>query len=133
MSAAVLPAPPAFRFGPVTRHDLVRYAGASGDFNPLHYDDAFARSAGLPGVMAHGMFSAGLVGSFLAAWVEDRRVRRFKLRFRSPVWPGDILHATGSVVRTHQVGEVDLAELLLRLDRQDSSEVVTAMAEVECE
>ena len=80
MNAAVLPDPPAFRFGLITRQDLVRYAGAAGDFNPLHYDDAFARSAGLPGVMAHGMFSAGLLGSFLVAWVEDRRVRRFRLR-----------------------------------------------------
>src|SRR4029453_530757 len=132
MNIAALPDPPAFRFGPITRPDLVRYAGASGDFNPLHYDDAFARSAGLPGVMAHGMFSAGLLGSFLVAWIEDRRVRRFKLRFRSPVWPGDMLHAPGSVIRTYHADEGDVAELLLKLGRQDGSEVVIAMAEVEC-
>ena len=110
MNAAVLPDPPAFRFGLITRQDLVRYAGAAGDFNPLHYDDAFARSAGLPGVMAHGMFSAGLLGSFLVAWVEDRRVRRFRLRFKSPVWPGDMLQATGSVVRSYQVDGGRVAE-----------------------
>ena len=132
MNAAVLPDPPAFCFGPITRQDLVRYAGAAGDFNPLHYDDAFARSAGLPGVMAHGMFSAGLLGSFLVAWVEDRRVRRFRLRFKSPVWPGDMLQATGSVVRSYQVDGGRVAELVLKLGRQDGSEVVTAMAEVEC-
>lgn len=132
MELAVLRDPPPFRFGPITRHDLVRYAGASGDFNPLHYDDEFARSAGLAGVMAHGMFSAGLLGSFLVAWVEDRRVRRFRLRFKSPVWPGDMLQATGSVVRSYQVDGGRVAELVLKLGRQDGSEVVTAMAEVEC-
>jgi len=116
----------------VTRTDLVKYAGASGDFNPLHYDDAFARSAGLPGVMAHGMFSAGLLGSFLASWIEDRQVRRFKLRFRAPVWPGDTVHARGSVTRIRQSGSTTVAELALALCRDDRSEVVTATAEVEC-
>jgi len=132
MNAAALPDPPAFRFGPITRPDLVRYADASGDFNPLHYDDAFARSAGLPGVMAHGMFSAGLLGSFLASWIEDRPVRRFKLRFRAPVWPGDTVHARGSVTRIRQSGSTTVAELALALCRDDRSEVVTATAEVEC-
>ena len=116
----------------ITEADVVNFAGLSGDFNPLHYDDEFARSAGLPGVMAHGMFSAGLLGSFLVSWVEDRRVRRFKLRFKSPVWPGDTLHATGSLVRVDPSGDIEVAELVLKLARQDGSEVVTAMAEVEC-
>jgi 3-hydroxybutyryl-CoA dehydratase len=132
MSFSDLRDPPPFRFGPITRRDLVRYAGASGDFNPLHYDDEFARSAGLAGVMAHGMFSAGLLGSFLVSWVEDRHVRRFKLRFRSPVWPGDTLQATGSVARTYRAADGEVAELVLKLARQDGSEVVTAIAEVEC-
>jgi acyl dehydratase len=132
MNTAALPEPPAFRFGPITRPDLARYAGASGDFNPLHYDDGYARSAGLPGVMAHGMFSAGLLGSFLVSWVGDRPVRRFKLRFRAPVWPGDTLHAKGSVIRIGKIGETTVAELALVLCGEDQSEVVTAMAEVEC-
>ena len=132
MSASGLPEPPAFQFGPITQTDLVRYAGASGDFNPLHHDGNFAREAGLPGVMAHGMLSAGLLGSFLVSWVGDRRVRRFKVRFRSPVWPGDTLHARGSVLRTFAADGAKIAELALGLHRADGSEVVTAMAEVEC-
>src|SRR4029453_384008 len=115
MNIAALPDPPAFRFGPITRPDLVRYAGASGDFNPLHYDDEFARGAGLPGIMAHGMFSAGLLGSFLVSWVRDGPVRRFKLRFRAPVWPGDTVHAKGSVSGIHRTGETTVAELVLAL------------------
>jgi acyl dehydratase len=134
MNSAALPDPPAFRFGPIARADLVRYAGASGDFNPLHFDDGFARAAGLPSVMAHGMFSAGLLGSFLVSWVGDRRVRRLKLRFRAPVWPGDTVHATGSVSALHRTGDGGLAVavLALALCRDHGSEVVTATAEVEC-
>jgi acyl dehydratase len=132
MSTAGFPDPPVFRFGPITRPDLVRYAGASGDFNPLHYDDEFARGAGLPGIMAHGMFSAGLLGSFLVSWIDGRPVRRFKLRFRAPVWPGDTVHAKGSVSGIHRTGETTVAELVLALCRDDESEVVTATAEVEC-
>lgn len=132
MSASGLPEPPTFQFGPITQTDLVCYAGASGDFNPLHHDVDFARGAGLPGVMAHGMFSAGLLGSFLVLWVGDRHVRRFKVRFRSPVWPGDTLHARGSVLRTFATGGPVIAELALCLHRKDGTEVVTALAEVEC-
>ena len=78
--------------GPVTRTDLVRYAGASGDFNPLHHDPDFARAAGLPDVMAHGMYSAGLV----ASQVERRfgPMARYAVRFRAPVWVGDRLVLT---------------------------------------
>ena len=127
-----LPHPPAFRFGPITRTDLVRYAGASGDFNPLHHDDRFARDAGLPGVMAHGMFSAGLLGSFLVAWVGDRPLRRFKVRFRAPVWPGDTLTADGRVLAVEEGREEAIARLGLRLCREGGDEVVSAEAEVEC-
>src|SRR5258708_39738653 len=94
-----VPPPPEFRFGPVTRTDLVRYAGASGDFNPLHHDEGFAREAGLPMVMAHGMLSAGLLASFVTRWVGAGSGRRYKVRFRDRGWPGGGLEARGSVGR----------------------------------
>src|SRR5512137_3103794 len=76
---------------PVTRADLVRYAGASGDFNPLHHDSDHARAAGLPDVIAHGMFTAGLVGAELARrWGAEAMVT-YHARFTSPVLPGDVL------------------------------------------
>lgn len=124
-----LPPPPDFTFGPVTRTDLVRYAGASGDFNPLHHDEGFAREAGLPSVMAHGMLSAGLLGSFLSAWVGDRFVRRFRVRFVAPVWPGDTLRADGSIAG--KTPDAAGFELTLRLRRQDGTEVVTGTALVD--
>jgi len=132
MTIATLGAAPEFRFGPVSRTDLVRYAGASGDFNPLHHDEAFARAAGLPGVMAHGMFSAGLLGSFLLSWIGERPIRRFKVRFLSPVWPGDSLSAGGEVVGTSTKEGKPVALLALRLWREDGADVVTGEAEVEC-
>ncbi len=122
-----LPQPPAFTFGPVTRTHLVRYAGASGDFNPLHHDDDFARGAGLPGVMAHGMLSAGLLASFLSACAGDRFVRRYKVRFKAPVWPGDVLTADGAVTGS---GPDGAATVSLSLRRQDGTEVVTGSAEI---
>jgi acyl dehydratase len=122
---------PVFTHGPVTVTDLVRYAGASGDFNPLHHDDGYARASGLPGVMAHGMFSAGLLASFVTRWFGAGSVRRFKVRFRERVFPGDVLSAEGRVERVHATPQgVRRAELDLRLLRQDGVPVIVGSAEV---
>jgi len=124
-------AAPEFRFGPVSRTDLVRYAGASGDFNPLHHDEGFARDAGLPMVMAHGMLSAGLLASFVTRWFGAGSVRRYKVRFRDRVFPGDVLEAKGSVVREFATATGERrAELSLELVRQDGAVVVAGSAEV---
>lgn len=126
-----LPLQPVLRFGPLTVTDIVRYAGASGDFNPLHHDPEFAKAAGLPSVMAHGMLSAGLLGSFVTAWFGPGSVRRFKVRFTDRVWPGDVLLPNGSVARTFtgSTGE-PRAELALELVRESGGVVITATAEV---
>ena len=60
---------PASEFGPLTRSHIVRYAGAGGDFNPIHHDEEFARSAGMPGVFGMGLLHGGLLGQRLAAYV----------------------------------------------------------------
>ncbi len=78
-------------WGPITRTDLVRYAGASGDFNPIHHDVPFARATGLPDVMAQGMYSAGLVATALERWFGQGCLLSYRVRFRAPVWPGDRL------------------------------------------
>ena len=89
-------APPR-EFGPLTRQMFVRYAGASGDLNPMHYDDELARSAGYPSVFAQGMLSAALLAGFATDWLGARNVRRFGVRFREQVWPGDVLTCVGTV------------------------------------
>lgn len=86
----------------VTRGDLVRYAGASGDFNMIHWNERIARSVGLPDVIAHGMFTMALVGRFLSEWAGDPgAVAEFGVRFSTPVVvPDDEKGATVEVVGT---------------------------------
>lgn len=70
----------------VTRADLVRYAGASGDFNPIHWSDRVASSVGLPGVVAHGMYTMALAGRAVTGWLgADQQLRSFGVRFSKPV------------------------------------------------
>ncbi len=79
------------RIGPITRTDIVRYAGAGGDFNPVHHDDVYARSLGLPSVFAMGLLGAGYLSRVLTAEFGAAAVQRFTVRFRAQVWPGETL------------------------------------------
>ena len=75
----------------LSRTDLVKYAGASGDFNPMHHDDEKARAAGLPSVFGHGMFSMGLLGRAVEDYVGIGNLKGFKVRFTKQTWPGETL------------------------------------------
>ena len=81
----------------VDRAMFVRYAGASGDFNPIHWNEEFAKSAGYETVFAQGMFTAGVLATFVTDWVGEENVRRFRTRFVGQVWPGEQIVATGRV------------------------------------
>ena len=84
----------------VTRADLVRYAGASGDFNPIHWSDRVATSVGLPGVIAHGMFTMALAARALDTWAGGPgRVREFGCKFTKPVVVPDDDHGVEVLVR----------------------------------
>ena len=90
------------RLGPwhheITREQLVRYAGASGDFNPIHYDDERAEGFGLPGVIAHGMLNMGLVARYLKSQAPPNvRFERYGVRFRAMVQPGQTVTIGGEV------------------------------------
>lgn len=127
----ILPPPPAMRFGPLTVTGIVRYAGASGDFNPLHHDPEFAKAAGLPSVMAHGMLSAGLLGSFVSSWFGPGSVRRYKVRFTDRVWPGDVLIPRGTAGDVFKAADgSDRVALSLELVREGGGAVITGTAEV---
>ncbi|GAA4597189.1 acyl dehydratase [Actinoplanes octamycinicus] len=90
----------------VTRADLVRYAGASGDFNPIHWSDRIATGVGLPGVIAHGMFTMALVGRAVTGWAGAAdAVKEFSVRFARPVPVPDTDEGT-EVVVTATVKEV---------------------------
>ncbi|MBK7328705.1 MAG: MaoC family dehydratase N-terminal domain-containing protein [Dehalococcoidia bacterium] len=78
----------------VNRSHIVKYAGASGDFNPLHHDEGAAQKmAGYPSVFAHGMLSMGLTGRMLTDWLGPTALKKYGVRFTKQVWPGDTLTA----------------------------------------
>lgn len=82
----------------LTRTQIVMYAGASGDFNPIHHDETFAtKAAGYPSVFAHGMLTMGMTGRLLTDWLGDGVLREYGVRFVKQVWPGDSLTAKGTV------------------------------------
>jgi acyl dehydratase len=127
MSAGVQ-APPR-EFGPLTRQMFVRYAGASGDLNPMHYDDDFARSAGHPSVFAQGMFSAALLAGFATDWLGAGNVRRYGVRFREQVWPGDVLTCSGTVTAVTTEPEGHRVSLELAATRQTGGVAISGTAE----
>jgi acyl dehydratase len=82
----------------IGRADLIRYAGASGDFNPIHWNDEWARSVGLPGVIAHGMFSMGIAARMISAFAGNpAAIKRLRVRFSSMIQPGQTLTVAGEV------------------------------------
>jgi acyl dehydratase len=83
---------------PFSRTDFVRYQGASGDMNPIHHDDGFAKAAGFPSVFAVGMLGAGILGTYVAELFGPQNVRRFKVQFREQAWPDDVLTYSGTVI-----------------------------------
>ena len=91
------------------RTQIVQYAGASGDYNPVHTDELFTKEvAGYPTVFAHGMLTMGMTGRMLTNYVGDGRLTEYGVRFTSQVWPGDTLDATATVTAIHD-GLVDLS------------------------
>jgi acyl dehydratase len=110
--------------GPLTRTDFVRYAGSGGDFNPIHHDEPFARSAGMPTVFGMGLLHAGMLGIQLARWVGPESIRSFAVRFTGQVWPGDVLTFSGEVTAVDD----EVAELALEVANQDGTVVVRATA-----
>jgi acyl dehydratase len=93
---------------PITREQLAAYAEASGDHNPIHLNDDFARMAGLDDVIAHGMLSMGFLGHYVSAWMRQLpgkpRLGRIKVRFSDMVRPGDVLTCKG-VIKKVEAGE----------------------------
>ena len=97
-----------------TRDALVRYAGASGDFNPIHYNDVFAESVGLPGVIAHGMLTMGTAASVVEEWAGPGNIQDFQTRFTRPI---PVPNPGEAVVKfTAVVGALDAELSTARID-----------------
>jgi acyl dehydratase len=87
----------------LTRTDLVMYAGASGDFNPMHHDEIAAQQAGLPSVFGHGMFTAGFLATAITDFVGIGSLKSYRVRFTKQTWPGEVL-TTNVTVREKRAG-----------------------------
>jgi acyl dehydratase len=97
----------------LTRTDLVMYAGASGDFNPMHTDEVAAQAAGLPSVFGHGMFSAGLLATAITNYVGVGNLASYRMRFTKQTWPGEVLHTNVSVIEKRPGNEIVLECVLV--------------------
>ena len=112
------------------RTQIVQYAGASGDYNPLHTDEIFTvQVAGYPSVFAHGMLTMGMTGKMLTDYVGDGRLTKFGVRFTSQVWPGDTLEATATVEKLVEKDGVKLVELAVTTTNQNGVDVLKGYAE----
>ena len=118
--------PPPRVVGPLTRTDFVRYQGASGDMNPIHHDEEFAKKAGLPAPLAVGMFQAGVLNAWATDWLGPENVRRTRIRWKEQVWPGDVLTMSGKIARQYQEDGVDKVDLELTCTRQTGGVAVQA-------
>jgi acyl dehydratase len=116
--------------GPIQQIQLTRYAGASGDFNPIHQDPEFARNAGMGDVFAHGMLSMGFLGQALTDWAGAGSVRKFAVRFAALVRLKDTVTCTGRVLSKSSKDDTDLVELEVWAQNQRGENVITGKATV---
>jgi acyl dehydratase len=116
------------KFPALTRTMFVKYAGASGDFNPMHHDDTIATQVGNPSVFGHGMLTMGLAARVVKDWFGPEAVRRFQVRFSKQVWPGDVLTCTATVADKREEGPAKLVDLDLAVVNQNGDKAITGTA-----
>ena len=113
----------------LTRTQIVQYAGASGDYNPLHTDEVYAKEiAGYPGVFAHGMLTMGLTGKAITDLVGNGRLTNFGVRFTAQVWPGDTLTVRTTVDSAGEEGGAILGRFSVETLNRDGKTVVSGYA-----
>ncbi|MBX5481979.1 MAG: MaoC family dehydratase [Myxococcaceae bacterium] len=122
---------PALAKSPVDRVQLARYAGASGDFNPVHVDELYARSIGMPSVYAPGMLVMGFLGQLVSDWARGAQLRKYTVKFVKIVWPGDTVVCKGRV--TDRWGENGryFAEIDLWAENQKGELVMKGSATIQ--
>jgi acyl dehydratase len=109
---------PALAKAPIDRVQLSRYAGASGDFNPVHVDEVYAKSVGMPSVYAPGMLVMGMLGQLISDWARGGQLRRYHVRFIKMVWPGDTVVCKGRVSDRYGEGGRYFVEVELWAENQ---------------
>jgi len=112
----------------LTRTDLVMYAGASGDFNPMHHDELQAQAAGLPSVFGHGMLTAGILASAVTDYVGVGNLRNYKVRFTKQTWPGETLTTRVVVQKKYDEHGEHRVDLECTVVNQDGEAKLTGVA-----
>jgi acyl dehydratase len=120
--------PPPRTLPAITRTDIVRYQGASGDMNPIHHDEPFARAAGYPAPLVVGMYQAGALLAWAAGWLGPENVRKTRVRWKEQVWPGDVLTLSGKVARRYEEAGEKRVDLELTCSREGGGVAVEAWA-----
>ena len=113
---------------PLTRTDLVMYAGASGDFNPMHHDEIAAQASGLPSVFGHGMFTAGILAKALTDYVGVGNLRLYKIRFTKQTWPGEVLTTHVKVEKKYTEGTEERVDLECSVTNEAGEPKLTGVA-----
>jgi acyl dehydratase len=114
----------------VSRTDLVKYAGASGDYNPMHHDESIAQKAGMPSVFAHGMFSMGLLSNVVVNWAGPAALKSFDVQFRAITWPEDRITCTGKVTGKREEGGQKLVDVDLACETKPGTRTIVGRATV---
>ena len=118
----------------VKREDVKAYADASGDQNPLHQDDNFARSVGFPGIIAHGMFTMAHLATCITTWTGDpAALKRIKVQFRAVVYMDETIEAGGTILSLDPETRRATLDVWVRLERAGEVEepIRNAVAEVQ--
>ncbi|SEM08820.1 Acyl dehydratase [Stigmatella aurantiaca] len=122
---------PALAKAPVDRVQLSRYAGASGDYNPVHVDEVYAKSVGMPSVYAPGMLIMGMLGQLISDWARGGQLRRYGVRFIKMVWPGDTVVCKGRVSDRHGSGGRYFVEIDLWAENQRGELLMKGQAAIQ--
>ena len=121
---------PALVKGPIQQIQLTRYAGASGDFNPIHQDDEFAKAAGMGGVFGHGMLTMGFVAQSVTDWAGAGNVTKINVRFQGLVRLKDVITCKGRVLNKSSKNGSHLVDLEIWAENQKGEKVITGKATV---
>ncbi len=122
---------PALAKAPIDRVQLARYAGASGDFNPVHVDEVYARGIGMPSVYAPGMLVMGFLGQLVSDWARGAQLRRYSVRFIKMVWPGDTVVCKGRVTDRNGDDGRYFAEIELWAENQKGELVMKGQSQIQ--
>ena len=112
----------------ISRTHFVRYAGASGDFNPMHHDDTVATKVGYPSVFGHGMFTAGVLSHYVTDWVGVGNLRKYAVRFKGQLYPGRNLLIKAKVTRKYKEGDENRIDADLEVADDQGTVLITGSA-----